>query len=100
MKKCFRIILGTGLVTAMVGGAFAQDWDSNPSNWNNREANFENNPANFNNRPSNWNNNPANPNAKNGVYDSNGNRVGYRTPKAGGGSNIYSNDGKRIGYEP
>ncbi len=62
--------------------------------------NFNNSPLNFNNSPLNWANSPLNVNATNGVYDTNGNRVGYTTVSPQGTVNIFGNDGNRTGYAP
>ena len=39
-------------------------------------------------------------NATNGVYDPNGNRIGYTTVSPQGIVNIFGNDGNRMGYVP
>ena len=99
-----------GAVLGGIGGYMssskAQDVWSVPNfnnsimNFNNSASNFNNSPMNFNNSPSNFNNSPMNFNATNGVYDPNGNRIGYTTVSPQGIVNIFSNDGNRMGYVP
>jgi hypothetical protein len=48
----------------------------------------------------NYQNSPMNYNSKNGIYDNNGNRVGYETKSSSGVKNIFDNNGNRIGYQP
>ena len=75
---------------------------SNPKdssyNPDNSEYNPKNSPYHPANSPYNPQNSPYNPNRQNGIYDENGNSIGYTTPKAGGGVNIYDNEGHRKGY--
>src|SRR5580658_955767 len=82
---------------------FAQTYDQNrvpgaqnsPSsqNWANSQQNWKNNPNNWKNSPQNWDNSGSNYNNANGIYDSNGNRAGYKVPSADGGINYFNNDG-------
>ena len=103
------IILGAvlGAIGGYVSSCSAQDiWGASPNfnnspyNFANSASNFNNSPLNFNNSPSNFNNSPMNFNATNGVYDPNGNRIGYTTVSPQGIVNIFSNDGNRMGYVP
>lgn len=96
--KYMKIILGIAVVMIAVSSVWAGNWDDNPSNWKNSESNWKNNQNNWKNSPNNWENSPNNFNRKNGVYDEDGNSMGYTTKKAGGGTNIYTNNGKRVGY--
>jgi hypothetical protein len=77
-----------------------QNWRNSPDNWLNNSQNWENSSQNWKNNPQNWQNNPSNYNSTNGIYDSNGNRVGYSVPNANGGVNYFNNDGSRRGYAP
>ena len=52
------------------------------------------------NSPYNFNNSQYNYNSTNGVYDNNGNRIGYETQSPSGVTNIFDNNGNRIGYSP
>jgi len=52
------------------------------------------------NSPYNMDNSPYNASAKNGVYDNNGNRVGYEVKAPSGVTNYFDNSGNRIGYTP
>jgi uncharacterized protein YxeA len=93
MKK---IIVLIAMFPAVV---FAQNsWDNSPFNWNNSQYNYDNSSYNYKNSQYNWDNNQFNTNSKNGVYDNNGNRVGYETRSDQGTRNIFDNNGNRIGY--
>ena len=48
----------------------------------------------------NWENSPNNWNATNGVYNNQGNRIGYETQSPTGVTNVFDNNGNRIGYTP
>ena len=78
----------------------AYNFNDSPSNCQNSLDNFNNSPSNFNNSPNNFNNSPNNFNATNGVYDNQGNRIGYEVQAPSGVTNIYSNEGRRMGYVP
>ena len=77
-----------------------QNWRNSPDNWQNSSQNWENSSQNWKNNPQNWQNSANNYNNANGIYDSNGNRTGYRVPSANGGVNYCNNDGSRRGYQP
>ena len=68
------------------------------ANWNDSPLNWQNSPQNWNNSSSNWNNSPNN--WSNGVYDNQGNRMGYQTRTPDGVTNIYDNQGNRLGFVP
>ena len=61
---------------------------------------MENSSRNMQNSPYNMDNSKYNADAKNGVYDNNGNRVGYKVIEKSGVTNIYDNNGNRVGYSP
>lgn len=71
-----------------------------PSSWANSELTLQNNSMDWNNSPFNWNNTYVNPYAKNGVYDNDGNRIGYERKNEYGTTNIFDNEGNRVGYKP
>jgi hypothetical protein len=77
-----------------------QNWRNNPDNWQNSPQNWQNSSQNWKNSPQNWQNNGNNYNSTNGIYDRNGNRIGYGVPSANGGVNYFNNDGSRSGYQP
>ena len=56
--------------------------------------------TNWDNSPLNYQNSPLNYNSTNGVYDNNGNRIGYQTQSPSGVTNVFDNNGNRIGYSP
>lgn len=78
----------------------AMNFNDSPNNFQNSLNNFENSPNNFRNSPNNFDNSPNNFSAKNGVYDNNGNRVGYEVKAPSGVTNYYDNSGSRVGYTP
>jgi hypothetical protein len=77
-----------------------QNWQNSLNNWENNPQNWENSPQNWKNSPQNWENNPNNYGSINGIYDSDGNRIGYVVPKANGGVNYFNNNGARRAYQP
>lgn len=76
------------------------NWDSSPMNFQNSTMNFDNSPMNFQNSPMNFQNSPMNYNSTNGLYDNNGNRMGYEVQAPSGVTNYFDNNGNRIGYSP
>jgi len=84
----------------LVRSCVAQPWVANPFSWDNSELNVKNSSLDWNNSPLNWENTYLNPYAKNGVYDNNGNRIGYERRNEYGTTNIFDNDGNRQGYKP
>ena len=89
-------------VIFIVSPSFGQssNWENSPYNFKNSEFNYQNSPYNYNNSPYNYQNSPFNTNSTNGVFDNNGNRIGYETKTRDGVSNIFDNNGNRIGYRP
>jgi hypothetical protein len=74
--------------------------NSSPYNMENSIYNMENSPNNMRNSPYNMNNSPYNLDSKNGVYDNQGNRAGYKVTEPTGVTNYYDNKGNRTGYTP
>jgi hypothetical protein len=105
------LIFGT-LVSSIVQAQFFEPYpmeginsspssiNSSPYNMNNSIYNMNNSPSSVANSPYNMANSPYNINATNGVYDNNGNRVGYTVVSPTGVVNIFNNDGGRTGYVP
>lgn len=62
--------------------------------------NWNDSPNNFQNSPNNWQNSANNFSANNGVYDNQGNRIGYEVRAPSGVTNVFDNNGDRIGYVP
>ena len=81
------------LCAAISGTVCAQVY--NPINGPYNPANSQYNPNNSQYNPSNSPNNPANspynPSGTNGVYDNNGNRLGYQVKSPTGVTNFYDN---------
>ena len=72
------ILIGALLISS---GSYAQvtSWENSPFNYNNSQYNY---------------------NANNGVYDNQGNRIGYEVQSPQGVTNVFDNNGNRIGYSP
>jgi len=90
-----QIVLWTRSVNAQ-----SLNYNDSPLNYKNSELNYNNSPLNYNNSPLNYNNSPLNYNANNGVYDNQGNRIGYEVQSPQGVTNVFDNNGNRIGYSP
>ena len=73
---------------------------NSPYNMQNSQFNMENSPYNMRNSPYNMENSPYNLNSNNGIYDNNGNRMGYEVKAPSGVTNYFDNNGNRIGYSP
>ena len=100
-----KLQIALALVSLLIAScsANAQQWnnvDSSPYNPVNSLYNPDNSEFNPRNSPYNPDNSAYNPNATNGVYDNQGNRIGYEVQAPSGVTNIYSNDGRRMGYVP
>jgi len=67
---------------------------------NAQSLNYNDSPLNYKNSELNYNNSPLNYNANNGVYDNQGNRIGYEVQSPQGVTNVFDNNGNRIGYSP
>jgi hypothetical protein len=77
-----------------------QNWNNSPENWQNNPQNWQNSPQNWANNPQNWQNNPDNYDGTRGIYDKDGNRLGYAVPRAdGSGVNFFDNSGKPTGSQ-
>ncbi len=76
------------------------NFDNSPLNMKNSPLNFENSPLNMRNSPLNFDNSPYNLDSKNGVYDNQGNRTGYKVTSPEGVTNYFDNSGRRTGYTP
>lgn len=101
MKLQFMLAVFSLLVASCTANAQqSMNYNDSPMNYQNSEMNYDNSPMNYKNSPMNYENSPMNYNAKNGVYDNRGNRIGYEVKAPSGVTNIYSNDGRRMGYVP
>ena len=101
MKYLLTLLITAQLVT-FTGTASAQvtNLDNSPYNMQNSPYNMENSPYNMRNSPYNMDNSAYNVNAKNGVYDNSGSRIGYEVKAPSGVTNYFDNAGNRIGYTP
>ena len=79
---------------------FARYSEAQVTNWDSSPLNYQNSPLNYQNSPLNYQNSPLNYNSTNGVYDNNGNRLGYEVQTPSGVTNYFDNNGNRIGYSP
>ena len=100
MKIKIHTTLIACLISVPVYAQQAMNWNDSPNNFQNSINNFDNSPNNFRNSPNNFENSPNNFGATNGVYDNQGNRIGYEVKAPSGVTNIYDNQGNRIGYTP
>ena len=67
--------------------------------YKNSPYNYDNSQYNYANSPYNMDNSAYNPNAKNAVYNAQGQRSGYTTTTEQGVTNYYDNQGNRKGYQ-
>ena len=91
MKK--KIVLMASFAVSCSCFAQVTSWENSPFNYNNSQYNYNNSPYNYNNSQYNYN-------ANNGVYDNQGNRIGYEVQSPQGVTNVFDNNGNRIGYSP
>jgi len=93
LMKIKNLIAIFSVIVSFYAGAYTS-WENSPNNWKNSSMNFDNSPMNWKNNPMNFDNSPMNYNAKNGFYDSSGDRIGYCV-----GQNCFKDrSGERIGY--
>jgi hypothetical protein len=95
MRTLFVI---AALITS--SSAYAQNWNASPYNYNNSPHNYNSSPYNYNSSPYNYNNSPYDMNSRNGIYDNDGNRVGYGVQRSDEGKNYFDNSSNRSGYRP
>ncbi|QWD20223.1 hypothetical protein G6689_02340 [Polynucleobacter paneuropaeus] len=94
------VLMSTLMMFSINTWAQVPNMDNSPYNMQNSSYNMENSPYNMRNSPYNMDNSAYNANAKNGVYDNTGNRVGYEVKAPSGVVNYFDNSGNRIGYTP
>jgi hypothetical protein len=92
-----RTFFAATVALLSAGPATAQLFEDSPLNFQNSPFNFQNSPFNFQNNPLNFQNGPF---GNNGIYDNNGNRMGYGVYRPDGGMNFFDNQGNRFGYRP
>ncbi len=96
--------LGLGILAISVTGAASAnptfDFNASPLNYQNSDLNYENSPLNYRNSPLNYDNSALNPQSGNGIYNSEGHRIGYGVEAPSGVTNFFDNNGNRIGYRP
>lgn len=91
------LVLAAGQV-ALANPAF--DFNASPLNYQNSGLNYENSSLNYRNSPLNYDNSALNPRSGNGIYNSDGHRIGYGVEAPSGVINFFDNNGNRIGYQP
>lgn len=85
------------LISLIPGIALAQQrWENDPNNWKNSTDNYQNSPDNYRNSPYNWVNSADNYFNRDGIYNNQGDRIGYE--KEGSTRNYFDNEGNRKGY--
>lgn len=101
MKYTYKLIV-CGLLSAwtVLSNAQVTNLQNSPYNMQNSQFNMENSSYNMRNSPYNMENSPYNLNSNNGIYDNNGNRMGYEVKAPSGVTNYFDNNGNRIGYTP
>jgi len=95
--------LASLMIFFFVNNTFAQsafDWASSPYTWANSPNNPVNSPYALGNSPYALENSPNNVNPSNGVFDGEGNRVGYYVSNGQGSTNVFDSDGNRQFYVP
>jgi len=100
--KALQLVLAT-LALGSAGAAMSNptfDFNASPLNYQNSDLNYENSPLNYRNSPLNYDNSALNPRSGNGIYNSEGHRIGYEVQAPSGVVNIFDNQGNRIGYQP
>lgn len=102
MKYLIGLLL-LAQITLFTRSSLAQqalNFDNSPLNYQNSPLNYENSPLNYRNSPLNYDNSPLNYSSNNGVYNNQGNRIGYEVQAPSGVTNYFYNNGNRIGYSP
>jgi len=97
MKKYIFLFF---MSVSITGFTQTGNMNSSPYNMENSIYNMENSPYNMRNSPYNMDNSQYNMNSKNGVYDNQGNRTGYKVTSPEGVTNYFDNKGNRTGYTP
>ncbi len=100
MSKLLKIWIITLSFYSISSYSQITNFDNSPLNMKNSPLNFENSPLNMRNSPLNFDNSPYNLDSKNGVYDNQGNRTGYKVTSPEGVTNYFDNRGNRTGYTP
>jgi len=94
------VLASLALYLLLPNDACAQtNWENNPLNYKNSPYNYDNSPYNYKNSQYNWQNSPYNLDSKNGIYNNQGNRIGYEVQNSQGTRNVYDNNGNRVGYQ-
>lgn len=94
-------ILFIGVFVLASNSACAQvvNWANNPLNYKNSPYNFDNSQYDYRNSQYNWANSPYNLDSKSGIYNEQGERIGYEVKNAQGSRNFFDNESNRIGYQ-
>lgn len=99
-RQIFALMVITLVLSCFIVRKASAQGLPDPFSWATSELTLQNNSFDWNNSPYNWNNTYLNPYAKNGIYDNDGNRIGYERKNEYGTTNIFDNDGNRQGYKP
>lgn len=102
-SKYYSALLVAHMTYCCLNNAFAQsafDWASSPYTWANSPNNPVNSPYALGNSPYALENSPNSVNPSNGVFDGEGNRVGYYVSNGQGSTNVFDSDGNRQFYVP
>ena len=80
MKTLVACVAALALGTTLpVAADPTLDFNASPINYQNSELNYDNSPLNFRDSTFNYDNSPLNPRSGNGIYNSDGHRIGPRS---------------------
>lgn len=100
LRQKVLLLVSTAFLTGSVAAQSAFDWADSPYNWANSEYNPVNSPYALENSPYALQNSPNSVNPTNGVFNDEGDRVGYYVPNQQGSTNVFDLDGNRQFYVP
>lgn len=99
----YSLLFALMLIACFGDSVIAQsvfDWADSPYNWANSEYNPVNSPYALENSPYALQNSPNSVNPTNGVFNDEGDRIGYYVPNQQGSTNVFDLDGNRQFYVP
>lgn len=95
MKKPILIL---ALILSANAQATSLNWENSPYNYKNMDITYDNSSMKWDNNPLNYRNNELNYNQRNGIYDNDGDQVGYKVRRLDGVTNYFDDTGYRMGY--
>lgn len=100
VRQNVLLLVSTTFLTGSVAAQSAFDWADSPYSWANSEYNPTNSPYALENSPYALQNSPNSVSPTNGVFNDEGDRVGYYVPNQQGSTNVFDLDGNRQFYVP